>query len=176
MKLPTLSILFSLATLFLLPENLPAAESYQFFNKAGAKLPNSSRSVFYISGTVFNDRNGNKKFDPSDKAGIASGLTLYHLVNGEWQEVNAKPQQTSNTGAYTFAVFKRGSYRIGVKYGNNPNGAYSRIRGFRVGVALSGSRRVLDIPYVTPATAASYGMSTTRNPHRPPAPATPFRP
>ncbi len=89
--------------------------------------------------------------------------------------MNATPVRTSSSGAYTFAVFQRGSYRVGVKYGNNPNGAFSQIRGFKVGVAVSGSRRVLNIPFVTPGNAAQYGMTTTRNPHRPPVSATPIR-
>jgi hypothetical protein len=161
--------------LVVLPGHLTAAESFRFFQQNDAKLTNSRTPVFYISGMVFNDTNKNKIFDPGDKSGVASGLTLYRLVNGQWREVNANPVKTSSTGAYTFAVFQRGSYRIGVKYDSAPNVAYSVIRGFKVGVAVSGSRRVLNIPFVTPATAAQYGMTSTRNPHRPPVSATPIR-
>jgi hypothetical protein len=175
MKTPAFSLVVALAALVVLPGSLSAAESFRFFPQNDAKLSNSRTPVFYLSGTVFNDTNKNRIFDPGDKSGLAAGLTLFRLVNGEWKEVNAQPVRTSNTGAYTFAVFQRGSYRVGVKYGNNPNGAFSQIRGFRVGVAVSGSRRLLNIPFVTPATAAQYGMTSTPNPHRPPVSSTPIR-
>jgi hypothetical protein len=175
MKSPVFTLMFALAALVALPGTLSASESYRFFTQNDAKLASSRTPVFYLSGSVFNDTNNNRVFDPGDRSGVASSLTLFHLVNGEWKQVNATPVRTSSSGAYTFAVFQRGSYRVGVKYGNNPNGAFSQIRGFKVGVAVSGSRRVLNIPFVTPQTAAQYGMTTTRNPHRPPVSATPIR-
>lgn len=174
MKTPAFTFLSLLAAL-VLPPGIYSAESFRFFPRNDSRLQSSRTPVFYISGTVFNDTNKNLRFDPQDKSNVASTLTLFHLVDGEWKQVNATPQRTSSTGAYTFAVFARGSYRVGVKYGNNPNGAYSAIRGFEAGGAVSGTRRTLNIPLVTPASAARYGVTSTQNPHRPPVSATPFR-
>ncbi len=174
MKSPAFALLFALAALGVLPETLSAAESFRFLPQNDGKLPSARTPVFYISGVVFNDTNGNRIFDPNDRSDVASSLTLFHLVNGEWKQVNATPVRTSSTGGYTFAVFQRGSYRLGVKYGSNPNGAFSQIRGFQLGIG-SGTRRILNVPFVTPQTAAQYGMTSTRNPNRPPVSATPIR-
>lgn len=174
MKTPAVTLILALVALFAVPGALPAAETFRFFTQNNAKLPSTRRPVFYISGTIFNDVNRNLRFDPSDKSAVPSSLTLYHLVNGQWKPVNAKPVRTSSTGGFTFAVFQRGSYRVGVQYGSNPLGAYSGIRGFGLKVT-SGSRRLINVPYVTRDSAARYGITTTRTPHNPPVSATPIR-
>lgn len=174
MKSPAFTLKFALVALVALPASLPAAESFRFFTRNNATLTSNTRPVFYISGTIYNDANNSGRFDPKDKAASPSSLTLYRLVDGQWRPVNARPQRTSAVGAFTFAVFVRGTYRLGIKYDNSPVGAYSFVKGFGT-KAASGSRIRMDLPFVTASTASRYRMTTTRTPHSPPVSATPIR-
>ena len=174
MKPPAFAPMFALVALFALPATPQASEAFQFFTRNNAQSTSTRRPVFYVSGTVYNDANKSGGFDPKDKAAVTSSLTLYRLVNGQWKTVNARPQRTSAAGGYTFAVFVRGSYRVGIKYDGSSVGAYSFIRAFSP-TASSGSRRIMNVPFVTPSTASRYGMTTTQTPHSPPVSATPTR-
>jgi uncharacterized protein (DUF2141 family) len=78
----------------------------QLFERNFANVPLGS-----ISGTVFNDANGNRVKD-SNEAGLSSRTVYLDLDNDRILDANEKRTTTSAAGAYTFANLPAGSYKV----------------------------------------------------------------
>jgi hypothetical protein len=141
-KLPALLVIF-LAFLLLVPSNLQAAKRD-------------------VTGTIFNDPNGNNRFDKNEKGGQSATIWLYHVLpNGNKRKVGKV--STDQAGNYTFKNVPSGRYFISVRY--NSNRFAVRTNPFNLG-GNSNAPYNANVPFVTPATVNKYPkLTSTPNPN-----------
>lgn len=70
----------------------------------------SSNHATMISGTVFNDLDGDGSRDSGETPVVGRRVFLDHLVNGAWQRVSYT--RTDRNGRYRFGRFLPGDYRV----------------------------------------------------------------
>lgn len=130
-----------------------------------------------VTGTIYNDPNGNNKLDNNEKGGQAATVWLYRILpNGGKRKVGKV--STDQAGNYKFNNVRTGRYFIAVRY--NSNKLAVRTRNFTIGGGSTNPFNA-NIPYVTPATIKNYpNLTPTPNPanldQNGTNPATPFAP
>jgi len=112
-----------------------------------------------VTGTVYNDRNKNRRFDGQDTAAKKSSVWLYRVLpDGRRQKI--RRLSTDQNGRYSFGLMPSGKYFIAVRL---PNKLSIRTAPF----VLNGVNRlnVRNIPVVTRGTINQYpGLTITPNP------------
>ena len=141
-KLPALLVIF-LAFLLVVPSDLQAAKRD-------------------VTGTIFNDPNGNNRFDKNEKGGQAATVWLYQVLpNGNKRKIGKV--STDQAGNYTFKNVPAGRYFMSVRY--NSNRFAVRTATFGIG-GNSNAPYNANVPFVTPATVNKYPkLTSTPNPN-----------
>lgn len=141
-KLPVFLILF-LAMLMSVPSDLHAAKRRN------------------VTGTIFNDPNGNNKLDNREKGGQPATVWLYRVLpSGKKRKIGKV--STDATGNYSFKNVRSGKYFISVRY--NSNKFAVRTRTFTIGGNTDAPFRA-NIPFVNSSTVNKYpNLVPTPNP------------
>lgn len=115
-----------------------------------------------VTGTVFNDPNGNNRLDNSEKGGTKATVWLYRILpNGSRSRVGKV--STDQTGNYTFKNVKSGQYVIAIRYNNSKLAV--RTRNFTIGGNSNTPFRA-NLPVVTRQTLNRYpNLTETPNPN-----------
>ncbi len=112
-----------------------------------------------VTGTIYNDNNGNRRFDGKDTAARKSEVWLYRVLdNGRRRKI--RQLTTGQDGRYNFGAMPTGKYFIAARL---PNKFSIRTAPF----VLNGASRfrIGNIPVVTRGTINGYpGFSVTPNP------------
>lgn len=113
-----------------------------------------------VTGTIYNDPNGNNKLDNNEKGGQSATVWLYRILpNGGKRKVGKV--STDQAGNYNFKNVRTGKYFIAVRY--NSNKLAVRTRNFTIGGGSNPFKA--NIPYVTPGTIKKYpNLTSTPNP------------
>lgn len=141
-KLPAFLVLL-LALLMVVPSDLHAAKRRD------------------VTGTIYNDPNGNNRLDNNEKGGQSATVWLYRILpNGGKRKVGKV--STDQAGNYKFNNVSAGKYFIAVRYSSNKLAV--RTRTFTIGGGSNAPFKA-NIPFVTPSTVRRYpNLTPTPNP------------
>ncbi|MCB1203862.1 MAG: hypothetical protein KDN18_06360 [Verrucomicrobiae bacterium] len=114
-----------------------------------------------VTGTIFNDPNGNNRLDNNEKGGAKATVWLYRILpNGSRRKVGK--MSTDQAGNYTFKNVKPGKYVIAIRYSTNKLAV--RTRPFTIGGKGNSPYRA-NFPFVTNQTLKRYpSLTQTPNP------------
>lgn len=115
-----------------------------------------------VTGTIFNDPNGNNRLDNNEKGGTKATVWLYRILpNGSRRKVGKV--STDPAGNYTFKNVQSGRYVIAIRYNNNKLAV--RTRPFTIGGNSNAPFRA-NFPTVTRQTLNRYpNLTETPNPN-----------
>jgi len=118
-----------------------------------------SRRETEVTGTVYNDKNKNRRFDGQDTAAKKSSVWLYRVLS-DGRRKKIRRVTTDRNGRYSFGAMPAGKYFIAARL---PNKLSIRTALF----VLNGVKRlnIRNIPVLTRGTINQYpGFSITPNP------------
>lgn len=115
-----------------------------------------------VSGTVYNDKNTNNRFDTNEKGTERATIWLYRDTGNQLKLI--KKVTTDAAGNYRFSGFARGKYVLGIQFKKNK---YAVRRTFSVGGNVARVR--VNIPFLNGQIIAKHpgtysGYTPTKNP------------